>query len=145
MSPLKYKVKDSKLRKLAISIGLIFFYFGLLKFFPNYSPAEDLGVSTIQTLSAGLLPEKMSIILLAILEVGIGVFLICNLFIRTVAMITITHLILTFTPFLFFPDLTFQDSYVSPSLLGQYIFKNIIIIMALWAIYPNHQKLRTKI
>ena len=141
MSPLKYKVKDSKLRKLAISIGVIFFYFGLLKFFPNYSPAEDLGISTIHALSAGLLPDKVSIILLAIMEVGIGLCLIFNLFTRTVIIVTISHLILTFTPFLFFPDLTFQGSYVSPSLLGQYIFKNIIIIMALWAIYPNPKTL----
>lgn len=137
MNPFKNKVTDPKLRKLSFTIGLIFFYFGILKFFPSYSPAEDLGISTIEALFAGFFSAKVSIILLALLEVVIGVCLMANLFIRTIVITTVAHLILTFTPFLLFPEQTFAGSFITPSLLGQYIFKNIIIIAALLAIYPK--------
>lgn len=137
MNPFKNKVTDPKLRKLSFTIGLIFFYFGILKFFPSYSPAEDLGVSTIEALFAGFFSAKISIVLLAILEVSIGICLMANLFIRTIVITSLAHLVLTFTPFLLFPEQTFAGSFITPSLLGQYIFKNIIIIAALFAIYPK--------
>lgn len=137
MNPFKNKVTDPKLRKLSFTIGLIFFYFGILKFFPSYSPAEDLGISTIEVLFSGFFSPKVSIVLLALLEVGIGVCLMVNLFVRTIVILTIGHLILTFTPLMIFPEQTFSGSFATPSLLGQYIFKNIIIIAALFAIYPK--------
>ena len=126
----------SKLRILTISLGLVFLYFGALKLFPNLSPAEDIGISTVEKLTFGLISSKLAIYLLALLEVGIGLCLVTRSCLKTVVIIAIAHLVLTFTPFLFFPDLTFRSSFGTPSLLGQYIIKNIVLISALLVIYP---------
>src|SRR6185503_10612144 len=39
---------------LRISLGLVFFWFGFLKFFPGMSPADDLAARTIETISGGV-------------------------------------------------------------------------------------------
>ena len=125
-----------KLALLTFSIGLLYFYFGMLKFFPNLSPAEEIGCVTVCKLCFNLLPPKFCIFSLALLEVLIGIGLMTRKFLKLTIIIAISHLVMTFTPMVLFPDLIFQDSIISPSLLGQYIYKNIIIICALIVIYP---------
>jgi len=127
---------NRKLSMLTISIGLLFFYFGILKLFPSASPAEEIGCITVCKLCLGLLPPKICLFLLAALEITIGSFLIARKYLRIITVIAISHLVMTFSPIIFFPDLIFQDSFLTPSLLGQYIYKNIIIIFALVVIFP---------
>ena len=43
---------------LRISLGLVFFWFGFLKFFPGLSPAEGLATGTIEVMTFGLIPPK---------------------------------------------------------------------------------------
>ncbi len=128
---------NSKLRLLSICIGLIFFYFGFLKMIPNASPAEALGIDTVSKLCCGVLSESFCIYSLAILEMLIGLCLFTNKFRKLGIWVGTAHLVFTFSPLILFPDLTFQGSLWTPSILGQYIFKNIIIIAALWVIYPD--------
>lgn len=116
---------------LAISIGLVYLWFGILKFFPDLSPAEGLAKSTIHILTFGLIPDDFAIILLALWETWIGVFLIFNLARRTVALLALVHIIFTFMPLVFFPDQVFNEGPLYLTLLGQYIIKNLIIIAAL--------------
>jgi hypothetical protein len=49
---------------LAISIGLVYLWFGGLKYFPHLSPAENLAKNTIYMLTFGNIPSNVSIILL---------------------------------------------------------------------------------
>ena len=65
-----------KNRFIAITIGLVYCWFGALKFVPNLSPAEDLAKNTIRQLTFGLIPDEVSIILLAFWEVGLGFLLV---------------------------------------------------------------------
>lgn len=123
-------------RFLAISIGLVYLWFGVLKFFPHLSPAEDLAKNTITILTVGLIPPNVSIILLAIWETVIGVFLILNIYRRPIIILALVHLLFTFTPLMFFPKDSFNLPFVF-TLLGQYIFKNLIIIAALIILYNN--------
>ena len=113
---------------LAISTGLVYLWFGYLKFMPGCSPAEELAKSTIHKLTFGMIPDHVSIILLAIWEVTIGALLILNIFRKQVVYAAIVHLVLTFTPFLFFPEITFTHPPLGYSLIGQYIAKNVILI-----------------
>lgn len=129
-----------KLRLLAISIGIIYIIFGVLKFFPNFSPAEGIAKDTIEELTFGLIAGDLSLKLLAVFEVLIGVFLISGKFIRIVVTVTILHLICTFSPLVLMPEQAFQSATFSPSLLGQYILKNLVLICALLAIYPSGQQ-----
>lgn len=123
-------------RLLAISIGIIYLWFGLLKFFPELSPADGLAKHTITFLTFGLIPENISILMLAVIEVGIGLCLLFNFKLKTVVSLAIIHLILTFIPILFFPEVSFTQAPFVLTLVGQYIVKNIVIISALFFIYP---------
>ena len=61
---------------LRISVGLIFIWFGVLKFFPTLSPAETLASDTISLLTFGLISGETAMIILAAWETLIGLGLI---------------------------------------------------------------------
>jgi hypothetical protein len=46
---------------LRISLGIVFLWFGVLKFFPNVSPAQELATRTIGVLTGGLIPDSVSV------------------------------------------------------------------------------------
>ncbi len=116
---------------ISISIGLVYLWFGGLKFFPGMSPAEELAINTIDQLSFGILAPRISLILLAIWETTIGIFLVFNIKNRVVLKLAILHIVCTFTPLIFFPDIVFGENTLSLSLLGQYIIKNVVILSTL--------------
>ena len=122
---------------IAISVGLVYFWFGALKFVPNLSPAEDLAKNTIHKLSFGFIPDEFAITLLAIWEVGLGLLLVFGFFRRQAVILALAHMVLTFTPLFFFPSDVFGEETLSLTLVGQYIMKNIIIIAALISIYER--------
>lgn len=136
--------KISTINLLSISIGLVYFAFGILKFFPHLSPAEDLAEQTISKLTLGLVSGKFALISLAILETFIGVAFLFQSTQNFFFYLAIFHMVATFLPFIFFPEITFDISGFSFSIVGQYIVKNIIIISALLSLkseYANQQKL----
>lgn len=114
---------------ISISLGLVYLWFGGLKFFPGLSPAEDLAIDTINNLSFSLLPGHISIFILAIWETLIGFMLLLMRPYRWVLIICLIHLFLTFTPLLFFPEDIFNQDF-GLSLTGQYIIKNLVLIAA---------------
>lgn len=116
---------------IAISIGIVYLWFGILKFFPNLSPAEEVAKDTINILFLGMIPSNISIIMLAIWETVIGLLLLTNNYQRLAITLALVHISLTFIPFIVFPDLSFGEVPFSFTLLGQYIAKNIIILSAL--------------
>lgn len=132
-------MKFFKKRLLSISIGIVYLWFGILKFFPGISPAEELAKSTIDLLFVHIISKDLGILLLAIWETGIGIALIIGLRKKIIVPIALLHIILTFSPLILFPQLIFEKHIVGLSLLGQYILKNIIIISALINLYPGYQ------
>ncbi len=115
---------------LRISIGIIYVWFGALKFYPNLSPADQLAKDTIWLITFGLIPNNVSIILLALWETLLGAVLIIGVWKRAVFYILLIHMICTFVPLFFFTDISFTDSPYAFTLVGQYIMKNLIIICA---------------
>lgn len=124
-------------RMLSISIGIIYLWFGFLKFFPGLSPADSLAKQAISLLTFDLLPENIGLLLLAIMEVVIGLCLIFNLQLKKIIIAAIIHLVFTFIPVIFFPEISFSKAPFSLTLVGQYIIKNIVIISALLLIYQK--------
>jgi len=120
---------------LAISIGLVYLWCGGLKYFPHLSPAENLAKNTIHLLTFGTIPSNVSIILLAIWETIVGLLLILNIYRKQAIVLALIHMVFTFTPMLFFPEQSFSDAPMGFTFVGQYIFKNIIIISALLTLY----------
>ena len=130
-------ISTRSLAVLRCSIGIIYIWFGMLKFFHGYSPAEDLAINTIHRLTAGLIPAHTSIILLAVWETVLGVLLLLGFQTRKVLLFLLLHMVCTFTPLLFFPELSFKFVPYGFTLVGQYIMKNIIIISAAWTLWQN--------
>ncbi len=124
-------IKFQKRNYLLLSIGIVYLWFGLLKFFPSLSPAEVLAKNTIEKLTMGFIPLDLAYQLLAIWETAIGVMLILNIYRRYVIPFALLHILLTFTPMIFFSDEIFSNGAFIPSMVGQYIIKNIIIISVL--------------
>ncbi|MBU3026199.1 MULTISPECIES: DoxX family membrane protein [Zobellia] len=125
---------------LQISIAIVYLWFGVLKFFNDVSPAEELAKETITSLSFGLIPPNVSIILLALLEVGIGTFLLFDLFRKQTVIVTLLHMVCTFSTLLLLNEASFTFSPFAPTLLGQYVIKNLIIVAALISIYQGAKK-----
>lgn len=125
---------------LRISIGIIYAWFGVLKFFHGYSPAEDIAINTINKLTFGLIPQPVNIMLLAIWECVLGICLIAGVWMRTALIFLFIHMLCTFTPLIFFPSVSFKYAPYGFTLVGQYIMKNIIIICAALLLWPNKNK-----
>jgi len=113
-----------------IALGIVFLWFGVLKFFPNLSPAEDLAARTIERLSFGAIQPAVSLPVLAAWESLIGIGLILNRWMRGVLFLLAVQMAGTFTPLVLFPDETFSVWPLVPTLEGQYIIKNIVLIGA---------------
>lgn len=132
---------DSMLR---ISIGIIFFWFGILKFFPGASPAQDLAIRTISLLTFGILPASVIINMLALWEVVIGIGFITGKYLKTTLLLLFAQMLGTFTPVFLFPAEVFTAIPYAPTLEGQYIIKNIVIVSAGFVIgakvFGNSQK-----
>lgn len=115
---------------LRVSLGIIFLWFGALKFFPGLSSAEGLAVATIRTLSFGFVPDNIALISIATVETAIGLGLILGVSLRFVLLMLWMQMLGTLTPLLLFPTETFSSFPWVPTLEGQYIIKNLILISA---------------
>ncbi len=115
---------------LRIALGVVFLWFGVLKFFPNLSPAETLAARTIEQLTFGAVRPDVSLPVLAAWESIIGIGLIVGRGLRGILFLLAVQMVGTFTPLLLFPQETFTAFPFAPTLEGQYIIKNIVLIGA---------------
>ena len=113
---------------LRLSLGIIFLWFGFLKFIPGASPAQSLATRTIEMLSFGIVQPEVSIILLAVWETVIGLGLILGVYLRTTLFLLFLQMLGTLTPLVLFPTETFMQAPFAPTLEGQYIIKNLVLI-----------------
>lgn len=115
---------------LRISLGIVFLWFGFLKFFVGMSPAHDIATATIEQLTFGLIAPDVSIFILAAWETLIGLGLITGKFLRATLLLLLLQMLGTLTPLVLFPAETFSSFPYAPTLEGQYIIKNLVLISA---------------
>lgn len=115
---------------LRISLGIVFFWFGFLKFFPGLSPAQDLATRTIETLSFGLIKPAVSIYILAVWECLIGLGLLIGRYMRVTLLLLFVQMLGTVSPIVLFPAEVFTRIPYAPTLEGQYIIKNLVLVSA---------------
>lgn len=113
---------------LRICIGIVFFWYGVQKFFPGVSSAEELAAKTIETLTFGIVKHAISMPLLAAWEVFLGITFVTGRLMRVAVPLLFLQMTGTLMPLFLFPSETFETIIFVPTLVGQYIFKNIIII-----------------
>jgi uncharacterized membrane protein YkgB len=112
---------------LRISVGLVFLGFGVLKFFPGMSPAQDLAEGTLEKLTLGSLSGEAALLTTAIAECFIGATLITGRLLRVGLVVLAASLVGIMSPLvLFFTDL-FPGA---PTLEAQYVLKDIVLAAA---------------
>lgn len=112
------------------SVGLVFLWFGVLKFFPGSSPAEALAGKTIAKLTLGAIPPATALPILAVWETIIGLGLLSGKFMRTTLLLLFLQMLGTLTPLFLFPQDVFVRVPYIPTLEGQYIVKNLVLVSA---------------
>ena len=115
---------------LRIALGVVFLWFGALKLIPDASPAQDLAGRTIERLTGGLVPAVTAVPVLAVWEVAIGVGLLIGRGMRVTLLLLFVQMLGTITPLVLFPAETFSQFPWAPTLEGQYIIKNIVLVSA---------------
>jgi len=112
------------------SLGIVFLWFGALKFFPEMSPAQELAARTISSLTADWVRPGVSLPILATWECLIGLGLLVGRGLRTVLFLLYVQMLGTLTPVALFPHEVFVHFPYAPTLEGQYIIKNLVLISA---------------
>ena len=115
---------------LRVGLGVIFLWFGALKFFPGASPAEALASRTIEVMSGGLIGPTVSLPVLAAWESLIGLGLLTSRYLRATLFLLAAQMLGTLTPLALFPTETFTIFPFAPTLEGQYIIKNVVLVGA---------------
>jgi len=110
---------------LRVGLGVIFFWFGVLKFFPGLSPAENLVRNTIY-----FFDPDIFIPVLAAWEALIGVGLITGKFMRLTLLLLFLQMPGTALPLLILPDVVWNVFPYGLTIEGQYIVKNLVLIGA---------------
>jgi uncharacterized membrane protein YkgB len=115
---------------LRISLGLVFVGFGVLKFVLGLSPAEDLASETMQALTLGLIPEGLGLLLRATLETAVGLLLLTGRFLRLGLGLLGLAMVGILAPRVLFPDRPFAGLAHAPTLEGQYVLKDVVLLAA---------------
>src|SRR5260221_2661071 len=113
-----------------LSLGVVFLWFGALKFVPGWSPAADLASRTIQRITFGAVRSDIGLPVLAAWETLIGFGLLTGRFLRVTLLLLALQMIGAMLPLVLFPAETFVRVPLAPSLEGQYIIKNLVLISA---------------
>lgn len=125
---------------LRISLGIIFIWFGVLKTV-GISPAEPLVKATV-----GWMPFFTTdgwVVIIGWWEVIIGVSFLFQKTIRIAIALLAMQMAGTFMPLIILTEVTFQSGGFpyAPTLEGQYIIKNLLIISAALVIGGTVRKL----
>ncbi|MGB0346444.1 MAG: DoxX family membrane protein [Balneolaceae bacterium] len=110
---------------LRIGLGIVFLWFGALKFFPGLSPAEALVRNTVF-----FFDPEIFIPILAVWEVLIGLGLILGKWMRVTLLLLFLQMPGTALPILVLPDVVWNSFPFALTMEGQYIFKNLVLVSA---------------
>lgn len=115
---------------LRIALGAVFLGFGLLKFFPGISPAEGLTEATAHILFLGLIPGPVALVGIATLECFIGISLLVNRWLRLAVYLLAGELVGVLAPLALLPSRIFSGPHNAPTLEGQYVLKDVVLVAA---------------
>jgi len=110
---------------LRVCLGIIFLWFGVLKFFKGLSPAEDLVRNTIY-----FMDPDVFIPILATWESLIGLGLITGKYMRLTLLLLFLQMPGTALPLIILPEKVWTIFPYGLTLEGQYIIKNLVLISA---------------
>jgi len=115
---------------LRIAVGAVFLGFGILKYFPGVSPAQNLTEATTHILFLGLIPGHVAIVMIATLECFIGICLLSGRWMRLAIWLLAIEFVGILAPAIVLPGRLFAGPHHAPTLEGQYVLKDIILVAA---------------
>lgn len=107
------------------ALFVVYFWFGALKLFAT-SPANSLVENLLQK-TLPFVTFGQFIIFLGILEAVIGITFLIRGWERVAFALVILHMLMACAPLLLLPGMTW-NGFLVPTLEGQYIIKNLLII-----------------
>lgn len=110
-----------------IGLFIVFFWFGLLKVL-GLSPASGV-VERLFENTIPFMEFPTFLVLFGLFECLIGILFLIKGMERVVIPLLLIHMITTFGPLLFLPEEAWQ-SFMVPTLAGQYIIKNVVLVAA---------------
>ena len=127
------KKLDLSIKILRISLGVIFLWFGLLKF-TSHSPALEIINASFPFFGIGI-----GAYVLAGFETIIGVGLIFNIFPRIICTVLIVHLVCTFYVFILARKMMFNPGFPFLTLEGEFVLKNLVLIATGLVVLEYHK------
>jgi uncharacterized membrane protein YkgB len=112
---------------LRVSVGVVFFWFGVLKLVPGLSPAESLMRVTLP-LPANLL--DIAVPFIGVWEMVIGLGFITGFAMRTTILLMMLQMVGAVSPLVMAPYRIWTTFPFVLTLEGQYVIKNVVLISA---------------
>jgi uncharacterized membrane protein YkgB len=127
------------------ALGIVFLWFGLLKFCPGLCDVELMAQQTMTLLTFHTIPPPTCLHILAVWECAMGLTLLLAprhtrvgaIALRVCVISIFLHLAGTFLPLLLFPAETWKHLPYAPTLAGQYILKNMVLLAAAVSVGAN--------
>lgn len=125
-----------------VALFIIFFWFGILKLF-GQSPANTL-VEHLLNQTMPWIPFSVFIIILGSFEMIIGILFLIPRAERIAILIMVLHMFTTFLPLVILPHDVWKH-FLVPTLEGQYIIKNLVIIALALGVAEHLEPIKDKI
>jgi len=125
-----------------VALFVVFVWFGALKLF-GLSPASALVTDLFNHTLGIVVPFSANtfILILGALEVTIGALFVIPRMERVAMVLLVPHMITTILPLFLLPSVTW-NGFLSPTLEGQYIIKNLVIIALALMVFADLKKKR---
>lgn len=129
---------------LRVSLGIIFIWFGILKPL-GLSAAAPLVEKTVYWMP--LFSPETWVVIIGWWEVAIGVLFLFRKTLRIAIALLAMQMVGTLMPLVILPSITFQSGHIpyAPTVEGQYIIKNLLIISAALVVGGTVRKEREEI
>jgi uncharacterized membrane protein YkgB len=122
-----------------VSLFIIFFWFGILKVIGT-SPAEPL-VDALRAITISWWPLPYFMVFLGVVEMITGILFLSRKTEKIAIYILMPHMLTTFLPLIMLPIIAWQG-FLTPTIEGQYIIKNLVIIALASSIVIGYRKNR---
>lgn len=123
------------------SLFVIFFWFGSIKLL-GLSPASPLA-EALTAKTVGMEYFNILFTFIAILECVIGLLFLFPKFVRLNIALLFFHMAIVCAPLILVPEFTWQSTFV-PTLEGQYIIKNLVVIAVAFGIAAHTEPLTSR-
>jgi uncharacterized membrane protein YkgB len=125
-------------------MGIVIFGFGVLKYFPGVSPAQGIVLAVNRILTFGLLPDQVTLPLFATVEAVIGLSLITGWGLRVIIYPLAVWVLAILSPIVLLTGQLFSGPHHAPTLMGQYVVKDIILLAAVLVVAADVRRRNRK-